>query len=1305
VELKEACDDGNQVSGDGCSADCLSTEVCGNGIVDTAKGEVCDSHAGVAGNYCSADCQTSTKCALNAGQTLEQKCDDQNECTSASCDVQNGCGEVLSVDAVSCASGAGSCRSGGCVVPMLSGGYGMDCALDKFGQLTCWGDVSSIGTKPSGVLTKISANYYGSCGLKAPDGDVTCWGTYSSYTSYWPRTQAKEVSAGYQFACIVRKDTHALQCWGTTSYNLNVPPSGAFTKVAQADYNACAIRETDGTIACWGYTGNGGTASPSGAFTQIAAIESRFCALRSDGIINCWGDNSYGNAPAQASSEHFVGVTVGRRHSCGLRANGTAFCWGEGEPEEHDSSYDFGQSTPPTNAADVFSQVIAGTDVTCGLRTGGGVSCWGNTALSEAKPPGTCGNGTVELKEACDDGNQVSGDGCSADCLSTEVCGNGIVDTAKGEVCDSHAGVAGNYCSADCQASTKCALNAGQTLEQKCDDQNECTSASCDVQNGCGEVLSADALSCASGAGSCRSGGCVVPMLSGAYGADCALDKFGQLTCWGDLSHISAKPSGVLTKISANYYGACALKAPDGDVTCWGNYNSFSSTWPRTQAKEVSAGYQLACIVRKDTHALQCWGTTSYNLNVPPSGAFTKVATADSAACAIRETDGTIACWGYTGNGATASPNGSFTQIAAGANHFCALRTDGAVNCWGDNTNGKAPASPTTEKFVAVSAGYDSSCALRADGSVMCWGNNASGQAVPPTTAADVFTQISVGQQNACGVRRGGGIACWGNNTSNQSTPPGTCGNGILEPKEACDDSNLVAGDGCSATCTSTEVCGNGIIDASKGEVCDDGNGANRSSATSSVCNGQCNSLWSTLTSVPAPSAYFDFDEPLLGGDYPNLGIGPNASGVVIGGASVGVPGLIKQAPRFTGVADASSIVDYIALHGTPSQGTSLTLSAWIRPNAVAPALNRSEVVSFTDTTSAQAGWSLDARSSTSGQGQLSFKVGNPGLTGTPTQSSASVNWNGWTHVVARYDEASHLLDLHVNGVLVDQIAASGFTQIGYTAQSLLRIGYGFNGAVDEVAAWTTPLSDADIANLYLFGSSSRSIRQQVASNQYLSPCARELARNPFATDGIYDFQLTDDLNPRPVYCDMNGGGWTMLLKKSTGVVKAADVLWLGGEFNDRVTALLGRAKATQDYSSGYLNWWSMFRQAKVEVVTGTTINKSLLFNSYESTISNWFHPARYLSGSWTDVPTDPAWQDGNSQSSGHYFTISNGGRSFYINNNYGGCSSDQGWLMMTTSGGSCSFDSGYAVRYSTLTTKQVTQSFGTADALVIWAR
>ncbi len=60
------------------------------------------------------------------------------------------------------------------------------------------------------------------------------------------------------------------------------------------------------------------------------------------------------------------------------------------------------------------------------------------------------------------------------------------------------------------------------------------------------------------------------------------------------------------------------------------------------------------------------------------------------------------------------------------------------------------------------------------------------------------------------------------------------CGNGVVEPGEACDDGGVVDGDGCDSNCTLT-ACGNGIV--TSGEECDDGN-----TAAGDCCASNCHS-------------------------------------------------------------------------------------------------------------------------------------------------------------------------------------------------------------------------------------------------------------------------------------------------------------------------------------------------------------------------------------------------------------------------------------------------------------------------------
>jgi cysteine-rich repeat protein len=74
---------------------------------------------------------------------------------------------------------------------------------------------------------------------------------------------------------------------------------------------------------------------------------------------------------------------------------------------------------------------------------------------AECRPncqPRRCGDGIQDSDEACDDGNQVDADGCSHDCASREVCGNGYVDLRVGEQCDDRNFLGHDGCSSRCRS-------------------------------------------------------------------------------------------------------------------------------------------------------------------------------------------------------------------------------------------------------------------------------------------------------------------------------------------------------------------------------------------------------------------------------------------------------------------------------------------------------------------------------------------------------------------------------------------------------------------------------------------------------------------------------------------------------------------------------------------------------------------------------------------------------------------------------------------------------------------------------------
>jgi len=81
----------------------------------------------------------------------------------------------------------------------------------------------------------------------------------------------------------------------------------------------------------------------------------------------------------------------------------------------------------------------------------------------------SCGDGTVDAGEDCDDENRVNGDGCTDYCRTEFECGNGVWESKNGEQCDDGNLVSDDGCSASCQfEGTAYTHNAGDPIED-CD--------------------------------------------------------------------------------------------------------------------------------------------------------------------------------------------------------------------------------------------------------------------------------------------------------------------------------------------------------------------------------------------------------------------------------------------------------------------------------------------------------------------------------------------------------------------------------------------------------------------------------------------------------------------------------------------------------------------------------------------------------------------------------------------------------------------------------------------------------------------
>lgn len=121
-----------------------------------------------------------------------------------------------------------------------------------------------------------------------------------------------------------------------------------------------------------------------------------------------------------------------------------------------------------------------------------------------------CGDSKIEWGEACDDGNQTSGDGCNNRCLregrttennpanpfsaGPEFCGDGITDRTidgAGEDCDDGNNINGDGCSADCLSEGAPGSSCGDGsvgIGEDCDGQKGCDPVSCLWQGSGGEA-------------------------------------------------------------------------------------------------------------------------------------------------------------------------------------------------------------------------------------------------------------------------------------------------------------------------------------------------------------------------------------------------------------------------------------------------------------------------------------------------------------------------------------------------------------------------------------------------------------------------------------------------------------------------------------------------------------------------------------------------------------------------------------------------------------------------------------------------
>ena len=550
------------------------------------------------------------------------------------------------------------------------------------------------------------------------------------------------------------------------------------------DYHTCAI--VGGGLRCWGSNKNGSTGSsdPNLATNWIVGLPVQVPAL-----------------------EDVVSVAAGADHTCVVMKGGAVKCWG------NKSSGATGPNAPPvthiphdipviTDAVDI----VAGSFITCALlRSNGRVMCWGNNSS------GQLGRGVVGLPS----------------------------DPTPAEVMLSSGQPLTGVTALDAEGWHVCAIVAGRV---------KCWGAMHRVDPNDVPVNSATPVDIE------LPSGLEARLIAAGYHASCAADAADNVYCWGNGLYrtgdtpfkIAGLPAGRVIDLAMNRAGVCALHG-SGDVYCWGGvYHEFQQIAGQyganvfapveqptlvegvSGAVDIAAGEEHICARLVDGQ-ITCWGSNYSgqlgNGGAPPfvypwhspvqvtayTGATDAVSAGGYHTCALSPGD-RVFCWGANGYGqagagfvshvitqaveASASlPNLTFTAVSAGRHHTCALTANGAVYCWGRNTEGQlgngagahsnipTPVSGldgVQAQVQTIVSGEFQTCALLNDGSVRCWGQNYAGQLGrgkfdgsyatpgPVVGLAGRVIALAAGDDHMCAVIAGGAAQCWGRNNYGQ---------------------------------------------------------------------------------------------------------------------------------------------------------------------------------------------------------------------------------------------------------------------------------------------------------------------------------------------------------------------------------------------------------------------------------------------------------------------------------------------------------------------------------------------------------
>jgi alpha-tubulin suppressor-like RCC1 family protein len=600
-------------------------------------------------------------------------------------------------------------------------------------------------------------------------------------------TSARGVAAGGMGAVALRDDG-TVRIWdsrGSYGWMTNVPAgTGPIVGVAAGSYHILALAAS-GSVVGWGHPFYAGSQTvPPTNLTDAVAISAggdHSMALRADGSLVLWGNNYYGQSAAAAWLDHCIAIADGAYHSVALREDGRVECWGLN---------DSGQSAPPPDLDDAIA-IAAGSNHSLAVRSDGRVVGWGYNGTGQATPPPGLSNvvavaaGNYHSMALRDDGSVVVW-GRVGDWVTNLPAwgGSGFAAVAAyGDIGVAMEGTGAPTFAPSVRArrglqgaTTRFFLPAtgGRPITYQWQRNGA------DIPGATRSLLTLSNL---------------VPSQSGRYRL-VARNPWGTATSTEidftvDAIRVVYAPQPLRTSLSSPATFSVTAEGQEPlsyqwlfngqplpgrtnaaltiETTDWASEGAYSVrvTNPYATVTSASATLELAPLVALlDNPTFQ--QTLPRGLKGIVGFAFGNY---QGTGLAVKS-DGTVLAWGDNSYGRTNIPAGLNHVIAVDANysHCLALRDDGTVVAWGGNEGGQLNVPSGLNGVIAIAAGAYHSLALRSDGTVVAWGGGGGNQVQVPPGLSNVVA-IAAGSFSLA-LKADGTMVAWGTYWNGFGNPP-----------------------------------------------------------------------------------------------------------------------------------------------------------------------------------------------------------------------------------------------------------------------------------------------------------------------------------------------------------------------------------------------------------------------------------------------------------------------------------------------------------------------------------------------------